>query len=84
MKGKIVFTFKPNSDDFTSVKQNIRFKDVSTMVLVNAFAGFMKSVTPTRRDAEKFAAAVYCVVSGKVPPSQILDSFDEPEESTDE
>ena len=78
MKGKIVFTFKPNSDGSASVKQDVHIKDISTKVLVKAFANFATTITPTQKDAEKFVAAVYCAVSGKVPP------FDEQEESADE
>ena len=78
MKGKIVFTFKPNSDDSASVKQDVHIKDTSVKVLVKALADFAKTVTPTQKDAEKFVVAVYCAVAGKFPP------FDEQEESADE
>lgn len=78
MKGKIVFTFKPNSDGTSSVKQDVHIKDTSVKVLVKALANFAKTVTPTQKDAEKFVVAVYCAVAGKFPP------FDEQEESADE
>lgn len=78
MKGKIVFTFKPNSDDSISIKQDIRIKDTSAKALVKAFANFATTIAPTQKDAEKFVVAVYCAVTGKFPP------FDEQEESADE
>lgn len=78
MKGKIVFTFKQNSDGSASVKQDVHIKDTSVKVLVKALANFAKTVTPTQKDAEKFVVAVYCAVAGKFPP------FDEQEESADE
>lgn len=78
MKGKIVFTFKPNSDGTSSVKQDVHIKDISSKVLVKTFANFATTITPTQKDAEKFVVAVYCAVTGKFPP------FDEQEESTDE
>ena len=84
MKGKIVFTFKPNNVGTSSIKQDVHIKDISIKVLVKTFANFATTITPTQKDAEKFVAAVYCAVSGKVPPSQFLASFDEQEESADE
>ena len=78
MKGKIVFTFKPNSDGTSSVKQDVHIKDISAKVLVKALAYFATTITRTQKDAEKFVVEVYCAVAGKFPP------FDEQEESADE
>lgn len=78
MKGKIVFTFKDKGDGVTGIKHKIALRDVDTAALTKAFANFVERVTPTKKDAEKFAAALYCAVAGKFPP------FDEQEESTDE
>lgn len=84
MKGKIVFTFKDKGDGVTGIKHKIALRDVDTAALTKAFANFVERVTPTKKDAEKFAAALYCVVAGKLPPSQILTLFAEKEEPTDE
>lgn len=84
MKGKIVFTFKDKVDGVTGIKQKIALRDVDAAALTKAIATFVKRVTPTKKDAEKFVAALYCVVVGKLPPSQILTSFAEMEEPTDE
>lgn len=84
MKGKIVFAFKDKGDGVTGTKHKIALRDVDAAVLAQAIASFVERVTPTKKDAEKFAAALYCVVAGKLPPSQILTSFAEMEEPTDE
>lgn len=84
MKGKIVFTFKDKGDGVTGIKQKIALRDVDASALTKAIATFVKRVTPTKKDAAKFVAALYCVVAGKLPPSQILTSFAEMEEPTDE
>lgn len=84
MKGKIVFTFKDKGDGVTGIKHKIGLRDVDAAALVKAIATFVERTTPTKKDAEKFAAALYCVVAGKLPPSQILTSFAEMEKPTDE
>lgn len=84
MKGKVIFTFKDKGDGVTGIKHKIALRDVDSAALTKAFAAFVERVTPTKKDAEKFAAALYCVVAGKLPPSQILTSFAEMEELADE
>lgn len=84
MKGKIVFTFKDKGEGVTGIKHKIALRDVDASALTKAIATFVERVTPTKKAAEKFAAALYCVVAGKLPPSQILTSFAEMEEPTDE
>lgn len=84
MKGKVIFTFKDKGDGVTGIKHKIALRDVDSAALIKAFANFVEMVTPTKKDAEKFAAALYCVVAGKLPPSQILTLFAEKEEPTDE
>lgn len=84
MKGKIVFTFKEGRSNSTDIKQDVRVYDAEVNVLVRTLANFAKTITPTQKDAEKFIAAVYCSVAGKMPPSQISASFFEQEDDTDE
>ena len=84
MKGKVIFTFKDKGDGVTGIKHKIALRDVDAAALTKAIANFVKRVTPTKKDAEKFAAALYCEVAGKLPPSQILTLFAETEEPTDE
>lgn len=84
MKGKIVFTFKDKGDGVTGIKHKIALRDVDLAALTKAIATFVERITSTKKDAEKFVAALYCVVAGKLLPSQILTSFAEMEEPTDE
>ncbi len=85
MKGKIVFTFKERGSNCTVSKQVVRVKDAQVNVLVRTLARYVKSITPSQKDAEKFVAAVYCEVAGKMPPSlEFASNYDETEDDTDE
>lgn len=85
MKGKIAFTFKERGSNCTVSKQVVRVKDARPDVLVRTLSGLVKSITKSQKDAEKFVAAVYCMVAGKMPPSlELAFNGNETEDDTDE
>ncbi len=83
MKGKVTFKFKPVGGA-TGVRHKIRIKDTDAGALVLGLSNFMLAVTPNKKAAEKFAASVFCVVSGKMDASQILSSYEEARGCADE